>query len=146
MPSGRGPCRFGQYHRFHRMVLDEHGFENVPIYAPNQDDKLYQELDIVGGKFSRLGWRAIVATDLLVKMLHRQDRTRKCPGRRTRCTRRCSLAVAKAIESGRNGVFEALEQAVKAFLPSRRQDGKSRSWASWGRSTYGQTGSATMTW
>ncbi|MEI6154090.1 MAG: acyl-CoA dehydratase activase, partial [Deltaproteobacteria bacterium] len=25
MPSGGGPCRFGQYHRFHRMVLDEMG-------------------------------------------------------------------------------------------------------------------------
>ena len=70
MPSGRGPCRFGQYHRLHRMVLDEHGFDNVPIYAPNQDEKLYKELNIVGGKFSRLGWRAIVSTDLLVKMLH----------------------------------------------------------------------------
>ena len=59
MPSGSGPCRFGQYHRFHRMVLSEHGFDNVPIYSPNQDDRLYQELDIMGGRFSRLGWRAI---------------------------------------------------------------------------------------
>ena len=38
MPSGSGPCRFGQYHRFHRMVLDEIGFKEVPIYAPNQDE------------------------------------------------------------------------------------------------------------
>ena len=68
MPSGSGPCRFGQYHRFHRMVLSDHGLENVPIYSPNQDDRLYQELDIVGGKFMRLGWRAIVATDLLIKI------------------------------------------------------------------------------
>ncbi len=42
MPSGNGPCRFGQYNRFHRMVLDELGFENVPIYAPNQDHRLYR--------------------------------------------------------------------------------------------------------
>src|SRR5208282_5530051 len=61
MPSGSGPCRFGQYHRFHRMVLSEHGFENVPIYSPNQDDRLYRELDIMGGRFARLGWRAILA-------------------------------------------------------------------------------------
>ncbi|HBA55415.1 MAG TPA: CoA activase, partial [Syntrophorhabdus aromaticivorans] len=70
MPSGNGPCRFGQYHRFHRMVLDEVGFANVPIYSPNQDHRLYKDLNILGGEFSRLGWRAIVATDLLIKMLH----------------------------------------------------------------------------
>ena len=70
MPSGSGPCRFGQYHKFHRMVLDEIGLPDVPIYAPNQDDRFYKELNIVGGKFSRLGWRAVVATDLLIKMLH----------------------------------------------------------------------------
>ncbi len=48
MPSGSGPCRFGQYHRFHRMVLSDHGFGNVPIYAPNQDDRLYHELEHPG--------------------------------------------------------------------------------------------------
>jgi len=31
MPSGGGPCRFGQYHRLHRLVLDEHGYGDVPI-------------------------------------------------------------------------------------------------------------------
>jgi hypothetical protein len=70
MPSGDGPCRFGQYNRFHRMVLNEAGFDNVPIYAPTQDHRFYEELSILGGKFKRLGWRSVVATDLIVKMLH----------------------------------------------------------------------------
>ncbi len=42
MPAGNGPCRFGQYHRFHRLVLDDLGFQHVPIYAPNQDETLYR--------------------------------------------------------------------------------------------------------
>jgi len=69
MPSGNGPCRFGQYHRFHRKVLDELGFEDVPIYSPNQDETLYRDLGILGSKFSRLGWWAIVGVDLLQKKL-----------------------------------------------------------------------------
>lgn len=67
MPSGNGPCRFGQYHRFHRKVLDELGYPDVPIYSPNQDETLYRDLGILGSKFSRLGWWAIVGVDLLQK-------------------------------------------------------------------------------
>jgi len=69
MPSGNGPCRFGQYNRFQRIVLDEVGFEDVPIYSPNQDETLYADLGIMGSKFTRLGWQAIVAVDLLIKKL-----------------------------------------------------------------------------
>jgi predicted nucleotide-binding protein (sugar kinase/HSP70/actin superfamily) len=116
MPSGRGPCRFGQYHRLHRLVLDEHGFENVPIYAPNQDEKLYKELDIVGGRFSRLGWRAIVSTDMLVKMLHGVRPYETVPGQTDQVYREMLLAVSKAIENGRDGVFDVLEDAAKRFL------------------------------
>ncbi len=69
MPSGNGPCRFGQYHRFHRLVLDDLGFQHVPIYSPNQDETLYNDLGITGSEFTRLGWQGIVAVDLLMKKL-----------------------------------------------------------------------------
>jgi predicted CoA-substrate-specific enzyme activase len=69
MPSGNGPCRFGQYHRFHRLVLDDLGLHHVPIYAPNQDETLYNDLGIMGSRFTRLGWQGIVAVDLLMKKL-----------------------------------------------------------------------------
>jgi predicted CoA-substrate-specific enzyme activase len=116
MPSGSGPCRFGQYHRFHRMVLSEHGLENVPIYAPNQDDKLYNELNIVGGKFMRLGWRAIVATDLLTKMLHETRPYEVNQGETDRVYKEQLFSIKAAIEKGGDEVFDALEDAVKAFL------------------------------
>ena len=116
MPSGSGPCRFGQYHRFHRMVLSEHGFEHVPIYAPNQDDRLYRELDVLGGKFARLGWRAIVATDFLVKMLHQTRPYEVRPGETDRVYREELARVEAAVERGGDAVYEALETAVNSFL------------------------------
>ncbi len=48
MPSGNGPCRFGQYNRFHMIVLDEIGFYNVPLFSPNQDTGFYDELGKYG--------------------------------------------------------------------------------------------------
>lgn len=70
MPSGSGPCRFGQYNIFHRMILDETGYRDVPIFSPNQDAGFYQELGIVGKDFTLQAWKGIVAYDLLSKCLH----------------------------------------------------------------------------
>jgi len=69
MPSASGPCRFGQYHLYQRQVLDELGYEDVPIISPNSrtgyDDPAFGSDD-----FKRIGWRAVVATDLLFKVYH----------------------------------------------------------------------------
>lgn len=70
MPSGTGPCRFGQYNILQRLVLDELGLSHVPIYSPNQDGAFYAELGIVGKDFMKQAWRGIVAIDLLMKCLH----------------------------------------------------------------------------
>jgi predicted nucleotide-binding protein (sugar kinase/HSP70/actin superfamily) len=115
MPSGSGPCRFGQYHRFHRMVLSDHGFENVPIYAPNQDDRLYNELNVLGARFARAGWRAIVATDLLIKMLHETRPYELVAGETERVYREQLAALSAAMEKGGDEMFPALEHAAAAF-------------------------------
>lgn len=69
MPSGNGPCRFGQYHRLHRLILDDLGYPDVPIYSPTQDEHLYRDLGMVGKNFTRLAWQGMVAIDLLDKKL-----------------------------------------------------------------------------
>ncbi|MBI4690253.1 MAG: CoA protein activase [Nitrospirae bacterium] len=70
MPSGSGPCRFGQYNVFHRLILDEFGYPNVPIFSPNQDVEFYRDLGIVGRDFTTRSWMGIVAIELLTKCLH----------------------------------------------------------------------------
>ncbi len=116
MPSGSGPCRFGQYHRFHRMVLDELGFEKVPIYAPNQDDRFYKELNIVGNKFSRLGWRAVIASDLLIKMLHETRPFEVRKGETEEVYKTALARICSSIEQGGEDIIEALKDSAKAFL------------------------------
>jgi predicted CoA-substrate-specific enzyme activase len=120
MPTGGGPCRFGQYHRFHRMVLDEMGYEEVPIYAPNQDHRLYDELDIIGSKFKRLAWRAIVATDLIMKMLNEIRPYEETKGSADKVYNDTLFLISKSIEEGGKEIFEVLENSIDNFLNIRR--------------------------
>ncbi|MFQ6133272.1 MAG: acyl-CoA dehydratase activase [Armatimonadota bacterium] len=80
MGGSGGPCRFGQYNALQRMVLDELGFPDVPIYAPNQASSFYNDLGIVGRKFLREGWRGLVAADVIEKALNETRPYEKVPG------------------------------------------------------------------
>lgn len=69
MPGADGPCRFGLYSQFHRMVLDDLGYRDVPIYSPNSKDG-YAQFGLEGTSFRSLAWRAMVFVDCLQKGLH----------------------------------------------------------------------------
>jgi len=67
MGGSGGPCRFGQYNTLQRMVLDELGYEDVPIFAPNQAAGFYDDIGLVGQKLLRIGWLGVVAADVVEK-------------------------------------------------------------------------------
>ena len=114
MPSGNGPCRFGQYHRFHRLVLDDLGFEHVPVYSPNQDETLYSDLGIMGSRFTRLGWQGIVAIDLLMKKLFETRPYEKKKGGSDQVYQKSLEGVCEAIEKDGN-LEEALREGIEDF-------------------------------
>lgn len=70
MPGADGPCRFGLYSQYHRMILDELGYNNVPIYSPNSRTS-YSDFGLEGSTFRRLGWKGVVFVDCIVKALLR---------------------------------------------------------------------------
>ncbi len=114
MPSGNGPCRFGQYHRFHRLVLDDLGFEHVPVYSPNQDETLYSDLGIMGSRFSRLGWQGIVAVDLLMKKLLETRPYEKKKGSTDQAYQESLNRVCQTIEKG-GDLKDALRKGIEDF-------------------------------
>lgn len=67
MPDSGGPCRFGQYNRFHKKLLKDLGIK-MPIYSLQQDMKFYEDLEILGKSFMKIAWRGIVAIDILDKL------------------------------------------------------------------------------
>lgn len=70
MPSGSGPCRFGQYNVFNRLVIKELGLDNVPVFSPNQNEDFYKHLKIAGKDFAMRSWKGVSAISLLQKCLH----------------------------------------------------------------------------
>jgi predicted nucleotide-binding protein (sugar kinase/HSP70/actin superfamily) len=68
MTTADGPCRFGQYAVTIRKVLREIGYPEIPVLSPTSEDS-YRELGDLGPELIRTGWRAVVASDILRKLL-----------------------------------------------------------------------------
>ncbi|HWQ54704.1 MAG TPA: hypothetical protein VN442_13550 [Bryobacteraceae bacterium] len=68
MPTAEGPCRFGQYAPYLRQVLDANGYNHVPMLQPTSKNS-YQGLGELATAFVRTGWRALLAADILNKLL-----------------------------------------------------------------------------
>lgn len=114
MPSGTGPCRFGQYNVFHRIVLDELGYGDVPVYAPNQDSKFYKELGMVGDDFIRLAWQGILAVEILIKALHEKRPYEINKGETEELYRHYLNKITEAIK-GKNGLPFILKEMRRDF-------------------------------
>lgn len=80
MPTGSGPCRFGQYAHFHRQVLDRLGHHEIPIFSPNQNGEHYEKLGMIGNDFILWAWRGLVAVDVLEKLLRQTRPYETTPG------------------------------------------------------------------
>ncbi len=116
MPSGTGPCRFGQYNLFQRMILGDLGFGDVPIFSPVQDVSFYRDLGVVGNEFIKRSWRGIVASDLLIKCLHETRPYEKRPGEADSIYSHFRERLREVLRS-RNGedVLIVIEEARRGF-------------------------------
>jgi predicted CoA-substrate-specific enzyme activase len=115
MPGGTGPCRFGQYHRYHRLILDELGFQQAKIYSPDQSEVFYKELGMVGGSdFTRLGWQGLVGVDLLMKALHETRPYEANPGETDAVYQEYLGKLAETIRA-KGDLVAVMTQAREAF-------------------------------
>jgi predicted nucleotide-binding protein (sugar kinase/HSP70/actin superfamily) len=114
MPAADGPCRFGQYHRFHRMVLDDLGYPQVPVYSPDQNENMFKEVGMVGGDFSRVAWNGIVAIDLLEKKLRETRPYESIPGESDKIYGHYLQKVFDALRN-RGDLAGALKKARRTF-------------------------------
>ncbi len=69
MPKAEGPCRFGQYNHLHRIILDEQGYEDIPLVSPDSETS-YNDFGNVDSGFRHRAWQGMLAVDLLQKVLH----------------------------------------------------------------------------
>ena len=75
MPEANGPCRFGMYNKYHRIILDSMpGLEKVKITSLSSDDAYDLEGLIPREKmrdFRKAGYLSIMVGDILDRMLWR---------------------------------------------------------------------------
>lgn len=67
MPGAGGPCRFGLYSQFHRVVLEDLGYGDIPVFSPNSNDG-YSDFGLDGTDFRKVTWKGIVFVDCLIKI------------------------------------------------------------------------------
>jgi len=68
MPTSSGPCRFGQYAPLVRKILKDMGLGQIVVFSPTSSD----QYEGIGGnvmRFQRTAWRAVLASDILRKLL-----------------------------------------------------------------------------
>ncbi len=68
MPTANGPCRFGQYLHLIRSKFDELGYADVPLISISSNDG-YSSIGNYSMDLVRTAWRAVIAQDILMKLL-----------------------------------------------------------------------------
>ena len=114
MPLANGPCRFGQYAPYMRMLLDKMGYGDVEIISPSCEDG-YGELAEHSPSLLRRCWWAVLASDILRKMLHRVRPYECNPGDADRCFERSIELLERIFEErsySTGGLFKALLDAM----------------------------------
>ncbi len=114
MPSGKGPCRFGQYHRYHRQVLDTLGLDRVEVLSPMQDESLHNDVRVFDKDFVLMCWRGVFAVDMLQKALWEYRPYEKKKGQTDRVYQTALSAVSAAIER-RADLLPVLRDAYEDF-------------------------------
>ncbi|MBK9390917.1 MAG: CoA activase [Bacteroidetes bacterium] len=73
MPDHNGPCRFGQYNQFHRILFDRLGYKEAELITPSNDTSYEDVAGEHGQKFRINAWKGFVVFDFLRK-LYRETR------------------------------------------------------------------------
>jgi len=114
MPSALGPCRFGQYNRFHRMVLDDCGFKEVEMVVLDQTKDYDKHLAALGSGVRRNAWQAMILVDLMQKMSRQIRPYEITPGRTDEAYRQHLDKLAECVEEGGN-IIQVARKAKDAL-------------------------------
>jgi predicted nucleotide-binding protein (sugar kinase/HSP70/actin superfamily) len=118
MPTANGPCRFGQYAPYLRRVLDLNGYPHTAVLSPTSDDG-YADFGDLARQFVRTGWRALIAADILQKvlLLHRPYELER--GATEALYEECLGDVSKTIETAPLEPGPQLKALREAMVRSR---------------------------
>lgn len=126
MPTGTGPCRFGQYRVLQKAILEEQGFGDVELASPTTADS-YALFGDDPVRMRKLSWQAIAAVDLLTKVLHEHRPYEVVAGSSDEAYAASLDDLVRALEAGGGArVVSALVGAARRFAAVATRGRKSR--------------------
>ncbi|MCK4750568.1 MAG: hypothetical protein KAT15_26100, partial [Bacteroidales bacterium] len=124
MPDHNGPCRFGQYNKFQRVLFDRLGYKKTEIIAPSNDSS-YE--DISGGhgtKFRFTVWKSFVAMDMLRKLKQERKPYELIPGNTEKVYQQALADLITCLENGAGDLTDTLARIGNAFAQIPLSNGK----------------------
>ena len=119
MPDHNGPCRFGQYNQFHRILFDRLGFHDAELITPSNDTSYQDVAGEHGQKFRISAWKGFVVADYLHK-IHRETRPYEInKGESDRLYDDSLRRLEKCIENGSYGLHKTLAGIASDFMGIR---------------------------
>jgi predicted CoA-substrate-specific enzyme activase len=116
MPDHNGPCRFGQYNHFHRILFDRLGFKNAELITPSNDTSYEDVAGEHGQKFRINAWKGFIVADYLRK-IHRETRPYEInKGDSDRLYETSYRKLEDCISDGAKGLAKLLEVIAKEFM------------------------------
>jgi predicted CoA-substrate-specific enzyme activase len=116
MPDHNGPCRFGQYNQFQRILFDRLGFRDAELVTPSNDTAY---ADLAGDRSARFrinAWKGFVAFDYIRK-LYREIRPYELnPGDTDRVYQAALDRAEASIEKNGRGLRRILVETASEFM------------------------------
>ena len=114
MGTASGPCRFGQYCSYHRMLLEREGYGSVPVVTSSSRDSYSSVSNLTTPGFQIDLLRTAVTADTLRKALHRVRPYALDPPALERMHRGFLDRAEKALESG-GALVPVMRDAAEAM-------------------------------
>ena len=116
MPDHNGPCRFGQYNHFHRILFDRLGYKDAEIITPSNDTSYEDVAGEHGQKFRINAWKGFIAADYLRK-IYRETRPYEInKGDSDRVYENSLKKLEICIEKGSKGLHKVLASVAEDFM------------------------------
>lgn len=119
MPTSNGPCRFGHYYPLLKQIFLDRK-EPVMVIAPSSATG-YEDIGNGARDLVRTGWRAVVASDILRKMLHLTRPFEVNPGQTDAVFSESLDRVCAALALREVSHAHRLRQIIKALEKARDQ-------------------------
>ncbi len=116
MPDHNGPCRFGQYNHFHRILFDRLGFEKAELITPSNDTSYEDIAGEHGQKFRINAWKGFIVADYIRK-IHREIRPYEInKGEADALYQDAINRLERCIEKGSRGLHLVLTGIARDFM------------------------------